>query len=92
MKKHVLFIVENDSVPQDSRVWNEALSVKDFGYNVSVICPNKKGSSPKYENLEGIDIYRHYMPIGLGLSILVRVRTAVLRRQYPGTFKICWMP
>ena len=33
MKKHILFIVENNPVPHDVRVWNEALATKEFGYD-----------------------------------------------------------
>ena len=63
MNKHILFIVENNSVPGDVRVWSEALAAKEYGYDVSVICPVRKKSAPnKYEQLEGIDIYRHSMP------------------------------
>ncbi|MBU1053722.1 MAG: glycosyltransferase family 4 protein [Proteobacteria bacterium] len=62
--KHILFIVENNSVPRDVRVWSEALAAKEYGYDVSVICPVHKKSAPeKYEQLEGVDIYRHPMPI-----------------------------
>lgn len=64
MKKHTLFIVENNSVPWDVRVWAEALAAKEYGYDVSVICPvHKKAPMDKYEQREGIDIYRHPMPI-----------------------------
>ena len=64
MKKHILFIVENNSVPWDVRVWAEALAAKEYGYDVSVICPvHKKAPMDKYEQREGIDIYRHPMPI-----------------------------
>ena len=63
MKKHILFIVENLPVPFDRRVWSEALAVKEWGYNVSIISPKGKGFTKKYEQIEGIRIYRHPMPI-----------------------------
>lgn len=64
VKKHILFIVENNSVPRDIRVWSEALAAKEYGYTVSVICPVHKKSAPKkYEEIEGIHIYRHPMQI-----------------------------
>ncbi|MDY0045714.1 MAG: glycosyltransferase family 4 protein [Syntrophales bacterium] len=57
-------IVENNSVPMDVRVWAEALAAKEYGYDVSVICPiHKKSGRKKYERLEGVDIYRHPMPL-----------------------------
>ena len=39
MRKHVLFIVENNVAPHDARVWPEALLVKKNGYDVTVISP-----------------------------------------------------
>ena len=36
---HILFIVENNTVPFDRRVWAEARAAREFGYEVSVICP-----------------------------------------------------
>jgi glycosyltransferase involved in cell wall biosynthesis len=59
MKKHILFIIENRAVPYDSRVWFEALATKKWGFDVSVISPKEAGADSPYENLEGIDIYRH---------------------------------
>ncbi|PQP35623.1 glycosyltransferase WbuB [Desulfobacteraceae bacterium SEEP-SAG9] len=63
MKKHVLFIVENQAVPQDVRVWNEALFNREMGYDVTVISPINETSKRKYEVIDGIEIYRHPMPI-----------------------------
>jgi len=79
MKKHILFIVENNSVPNDIRVWNEAQAAKEFGYDVSVICPRSDKNSPKYEILEGIPIYRHYRPIEASgkLAFLIEYGNAI---------------
>jgi glycosyltransferase involved in cell wall biosynthesis len=64
MKKHILFIVQNNSVPGDVRVWKEALAAKEYGYDVSVICPvSREATAGKYEKLNGINIYRHSMPL-----------------------------
>lgn len=64
MKKGtILIIVENLPVPHDRRVWQEALTLKENGFGVTVICPKGKGYTKKYENLEGIHIYRHPLPI-----------------------------
>ena len=63
MKKHVLFIVENNSVPRDVRVWSEARSAKEFGFDVSVICPEDKLSDSRESCVEGIHIYAHPQPI-----------------------------
>ena len=56
---HVLFIVENNTVPSDIRVWREANTAKQAGYEVSVISPKSKHYSKRYEVIEGIKIYRH---------------------------------
>jgi glycosyltransferase involved in cell wall biosynthesis len=58
-KKHVLFIVENNPVPRDTRVWNEARAVKELGHDVSIICPYEDQSKQGESVLEGIRIYRH---------------------------------
>lgn len=60
---HVLIIVENLAVPFDRRVWQEAGTLKENGAYVSIICPKMKGFVKPYEQLDGIDIYRHYLPL-----------------------------
>ena len=62
MKRKVLIIVENLPVPFDTRVWKEAISLYEAGYDVTVLCPKGKGYEQGYEQLEGIHIYRHPMP------------------------------
>jgi len=62
VNRKVLIIVENMPVPLDSRVWKEARSLYDAGYEVTVLCPRGKGFKKTYELLEGIRIYRHPMP------------------------------
>jgi hypothetical protein len=62
MKRKVLIIVENLPVPFDSRVWKEAIALKEAGYEVTTLCPKGKGYEQGYESREGIHIYRHPMP------------------------------
>jgi glycosyltransferase involved in cell wall biosynthesis len=62
LKKKVLIIVENLPVPFDGRVWKEACSLSDDGYNVTVLCPKGKGYENRYECIKGVHIYRHPMP------------------------------
>jgi glycosyltransferase involved in cell wall biosynthesis len=62
LKRKVLIIVENLPVPFDSRVWKEARSLTDAGYEVTVICPRGKGYETGHEILEGVRIYRHLAP------------------------------
>jgi len=59
VSKKVLIIVENIPVPFDGRVWKEASSLHQHGYEVSVLCPQGEGYERGYELLEGVHIYRH---------------------------------
>lgn len=61
--RRILIIVENLPVPFDRRVWQEAKTLRNTGYQVSIICPRTDGFMAKYEFLEGIHIYRHWLPI-----------------------------
>jgi glycosyltransferase involved in cell wall biosynthesis len=62
VKKKVLIIVENLPVPFDSRVWKEASSLCQNGYEVTVLSPRGKGYSQGHEVMDGVHIYRHPMP------------------------------
>lgn len=57
--RHVLILVENLPVPFDRRVWQEANTLAEAGYAVSVICPKGKGYDASYEVIDGIHVYRH---------------------------------
>jgi len=59
----VLIIVENLPCPFDRRVWQEARTLVSAGYRVSIICPTGKGCEKKYEEIDGIAIYRHTLPV-----------------------------
>ena len=61
--KRVLIIVENLPVPFDRRVWMEARTLKAAGAKVSIICPVGKGYEKREETIEGIDVYRHPLPM-----------------------------
>ncbi len=60
--KRILFIVENLPSPFDRRVWQEATTLHQNGYQVTIICPTGKGYEERYERLDGIHIYRHPLP------------------------------
>lgn len=62
-RRGVLIIVEDIPVPFDRRVWHEATALRDDGYEVKVICRTGKGYESRHEVLDGIEIYRHPMPI-----------------------------
>lgn len=61
-KPGVLIIVENLTVPLDRRVWQEARTLRDAGYTVSVVCPKGGQYTAGYELLEGIHVFRHPLP------------------------------
>ena len=63
-----LIIVENLTVPIDRRVWKEALTLREAGYQVTVISPAVKGYDTPYEELEGIHVYRHPLPLEAGTT------------------------
>lgn len=55
----VLVLVENLSVPTDRRVWQEARTLRQAGYEVTVVCPQgSRADSEPYEKIEGIELYR----------------------------------
>ena len=58
----VLIIIENLTLPVDRRVWQEARTLRDAGYHVSVICPKQGEFHASHEVLEGIEIYRYALP------------------------------
>lgn len=62
MKNKILIIVENAPVPFDTRVWKEATSLREHGYEVTVLCPRDKGYNRGFEVIDGVHIYRHPMP------------------------------
>ncbi len=55
----VLILVENLPSPFDRRVWQEASTLRDNGYEVSIICPTGKGYESLHELIDGIQIHRY---------------------------------
>lgn len=78
--RRVLIIVENLPSPFDRRVWQEATTLSEAGYKVSIICPSGKGYEKKYEVIEGIHIYRHNLPFEAegALGYAIEYATALL--------------
>ena len=58
----VLIIVENLPVPFDRRTWQEAKTLSENGYQVSVICPKGRGFDKTFEVIDDIHIFRHPLP------------------------------
>src|SRR5262245_10527381 len=61
-QRRVLILVENLPSPFDRRVWQEATTLRDAGYGVSIVCPTGKGCEKKFESIDGIDIHRYALP------------------------------
>ena len=61
--RRVLILVENLPSPFDRRVWQEAGTLRDAGYRVSIICPTGRGYESKYEVIDEIGIYRYRLPL-----------------------------
>ncbi len=79
MRRRVLILVENLPSPFDRRVWQEACTLRDAGYTVSIVCPTGRGCEEKFEAIEGIHIWRYDLPLeGDGaLGYLVEYATAL---------------
>jgi glycosyltransferase involved in cell wall biosynthesis len=82
--KKVLIIVENLPVPFDRRVWQEATTLQKAGYQVSVICPVGRNYEKRYEEIDGIAIYRHPLQIegSNALTYLVEYSLALYWQFY----------
>ncbi len=60
----VLMVVENLSVPTDPRVWAEARTLREAGYQVSIICPKGRGRDEEsYICIDDIYIYRYRLNV-----------------------------
>ena len=79
-----VLVVENLPVPLDRRVWQEARALRDDGWDVTVVCPQSRQYSKKYEELEGIVIYRHPLPVEAQgpLGFLVEYTSALFWEGY----------
>lgn len=61
--RKILIIVENLPLPFDRRVWHEARTLTAAGAQVAVICPTGKGYEARHEEVDGVHIYRHSLPV-----------------------------
>lgn len=60
--RRVLIVVQNLPVPFDRRVWLEATTLANAGYQVSVISPKAKDFERSFEVIEGVRVYRYSIP------------------------------
>jgi len=80
--RRVLIIVENLPVPFDRRVWNEATTLERAGYEVTVICPAMRPHLERFEVLEGVRIYRHWLPQASGAKAYVIEYSVALLMEF----------
>jgi glycosyltransferase involved in cell wall biosynthesis len=93
----VLIIVQNLAVPFDRRVWLECQSLRDTGYDVTVVCPAGQDSVP-HRVLDDIEIYtyRPYAPGGGAAGFVAEytysfaqtARLALKARRVRGPFDV----
>lgn len=102
--RRVLIIVENLPLPFDRRVWHECQTLHGAGAEVAVICPTGKGYEARYEEINGIHIYRHDLPLdasgalgylleyGAALFHEFRLALRIARRHGFDTIQACNPP
>ncbi|MGH6678639.1 MAG: glycosyltransferase family 4 protein, partial [Bradyrhizobium sp.] len=76
-------------VPFDRRVWAEATALSRRGYEVTVICPKGRESTASFEIIDGIRIYRHWLPTeGRGLLGYLAEYSAALLWEFALSLKV----
>ena len=79
--RRVLVLIQNEPLPQDQRVWQECLTLRDEGFEVVAICPASVRSPERNCHVDGIEIHR--FPIrpaeGGALEYLREYRQSVWR-------------
>jgi glycosyltransferase involved in cell wall biosynthesis len=87
----VLIIVENLPVPLDRRVWQQATALVRAGFAVTVICPKAGKYLESYEELDGVQIFRHGLPVeGSGVLHYLAEYGWALVAEFFLTLKICF--
>jgi glycosyltransferase involved in cell wall biosynthesis len=76
----VLIVVQNLPVLIDRRVWSECRSLRDAGYQVSVICPRGAPDEPSSHVVDGVHIHAYPAP---------PTSSGVL--GYVREFVLCWL-
>jgi glycosyltransferase involved in cell wall biosynthesis len=102
-RTHICIIVENQPVPFDRRVWQEARALHQAGYRVSVISPKGPSCESSLEEVEGIEIYRHrswkgygrfgyFLEYGVALACELYLAIKVYRRARFRVLQACNPP
>jgi glycosyltransferase involved in cell wall biosynthesis len=89
--RRVLIIVENLPVPFDRRVWSIATTLRHAGYVVSVICPKARGYETAEEDIDGIHVYRHPLPVeARGAAAYLIEYPLALFWEFVLSLKVAW--
>ena len=100
----ILIVVQNLPVPLDRRVWLESTTLRDNGYQVSVICPTSREYPAEHEVIDGIHIHRYHIPfeargvLGYAAEFIyawlqtARLSLRVLRREGFDVLQACNPP
>jgi glycosyltransferase involved in cell wall biosynthesis len=59
--KRILMLLGNNPVPQDVRVYSEAVALAEAGYEVTIVAQKRKGQ-PYFDKVDGINIIRYPAP------------------------------
>jgi glycosyltransferase involved in cell wall biosynthesis len=86
-----VIVVENLPVPMDRRVWQEEQALRKMGWVVSVICPTSETHPALEEEIDGIFIYRHSLPVDTAKRMgFVIEYLAAFQCQTRLLFKLYW--
>src|SRR5690349_229568 len=95
MKKpyKILMLIEDLPVPADTRVWTEATTLRDEGFQVSVICP--KGETKYREShicLDGINIYGYSVPTNVhSVNMYIMEYSTAMLMTFLLSLKVLWL-
>ncbi|HEY7455839.1 MAG TPA: glycosyltransferase family 4 protein [Solirubrobacterales bacterium] len=68
--ERILILLQNEPVPSDRHVWNQATALTRAGYEVTVVCPRGESRDREArESIDGVEIHR-YEPRGGGAGAL----------------------
>jgi glycosyltransferase involved in cell wall biosynthesis len=88
-ERSCVIVIENLPLPMERRVWQQALALRQAGWKVSAICPTTDSYPALFEEIDGIAIYRHAMPIeARGRFAFLLEYAAALFHEFRLLFKV----
>ena len=86
MRTRHAIVVLNLPVPDDRRVWAEAIALRDAGTPVTVLCPAMRGHAPGRRDVDGIEV--RYLRTYEGRGVVGVVAEGV----WNTALVLAWMP